>query len=206
MKIVEKFLPEHCYMKVNTKKKHICLHHTVSNPISQDGDIATWSATKNIATTYIICGSGSVLKVIPDNFWAHHLGTKFANNTQLNQETIGIEIDAWGPVSKVNNQWHSVYNKAIDKNLSIEILPKAFRGYLYFQEYLPAQIESLRVLLLMLSKEHDIPLVGLNKHLNFEFLPQVELNKPGIFSHSNYRQDKSDIYPSSKLITMLKTL
>ena len=207
MKIVNKFLPENAYTKVNTVKKRICLHHTVSSPLSIDGDIATWAAQRNVSTQYIIGGDGTIYQCIPENYWAHHLGTKLANNTQLNQETIGIEIDAWGPLKKEGDKYINAYGKVFDSGLPVEKLDDMpFRGYTYYQEYLEEQIVALRELLLKLSSEHHIPLEGLNRHLNFETLPVTELNKSGIFSHSNFRADKSDVYPAKRLILALKFL
>ena len=202
--IVNKFLPEHCYTKVNTKKTRICLHHTVSSPLSIDGDVATFAAQRNIATQYIIGGDGTVYQLIPENFWAHHLGTQLANNAQLNRETIGIEIDVWGRLTKSGDRFLTAYNSVLDAKFPVETLTEPFRGSLYYQEYSDAQMDALYLLLKKLSVEHTIPLEGLNKTLNFELLNNFD--KPGLYSHSNFRADKSDVYPAKKLIAMLKKL
>jgi N-acetyl-anhydromuramyl-L-alanine amidase AmpD len=204
MKTVNKFLPEHCYTRENTIKKRICLHHTVSSPLSVDGDIATWAATRSVATAYIIGGDGTVFKMIPENYWAHHLGTKRADNTQLNKETIGIEIDAWGPLAFKDGKYFNFYGKEHDKNLAVEKLSKPFRGHLYYQEYLDAQIDALQILLYKLSIEHKIPLEGLNKTLDFELF--ADFSGAGLYSHTNFRADKSDVYPARRLVSMLKML
>ena len=206
MNIVEKFLPAQCYTATNTQKRRICLHHTVSSPLSLDGDIATFAAQRNVSTHYIICGNGTIFQCIPENYWAHHLGLKAANNTQLNQETIGIEIDAWGILTKNGDSFLNAYNKPFDKKLPVEKLDKPFRGSEYYQEYFQVQIDALYSLLLKLSTDHKIPLQGLNQTLNFELLSAADFSKAGIFSHSNFRADKSDVYPAEKLITMLKML
>ena len=204
LKIVNKFLPTNCYTAVNTTKKRICLHHTVSSPLSIEGDIATFASQRNVSTHYIIGGDGTVYKCIPENYWAHHLGTKYANNAQLNQETIGIEIDAWGPLTLANGRYLTAYGREMDKALPVERLDKSFRGYIYFQEYSQAQIDALYLLILKLSAEEKIPIAGLNQTLNFELL--VDVSKPGLYSHTNFRADKSDVYPAKRLITMLKML
>jgi len=204
LKIIDRLLPERCFTKENTVKKRICLHHTVSSPLSIDGDIATWAATRNIATHYIIGGDGTIFRCIPENYWAHHLGTKLANNTQLNRETIGIEIDSWGPLTPVNGKYMTAYGREMDKSLPVEKLDRPFRGFQYFQEYSDKQMGSLYFLLLKLSADHAIPLEGLNRTLNFELLN--DFIKSGLYSHSNFRADKSDAYPAKKLIAMLKML
>ena len=202
--IVNKYLPEQCFTKVNTKKTRICLHHTVSSPLSIDGDVATFASQRNIATHYIIGGDGTVYQLIPENYWAHHLGTKFANNMQLNQETIGIEIDAWGQLTKSGDRYLTAYGSVMDTGFPVETLETPFRGSLYYQEYYDAQMDALFLLLKKLSVEHQIPLEVLNKTLNFELLNNFD--KPGIYSHTNFRADKSDVYPAKKLIAMLKKL
>ena len=207
MKIVNKFLPANSYTAVNTNKKRICLHHTVSSPLSIDGDLATFAAQRNIATQYIIGGDGTIYKCIPENYWAHHLGLRTANNVQLNQETIGIEIDAWGQLSQATpDVYLTAYGRPIPSNLPVETLEKPFRGSRFYQEYSDAQISSLRQLLLKLFVEHLIPVSGLCKTLNFELLKPDEYVKPGLYSHSNFRADKSDVYPAKKLIYMLRML
>ena len=204
LNIMNKFLPENCYTKVNTKKTRICLHHTVSSPLSVSGDVATFMSQRNIATQYIIAGDGTVYRLIPENYWAHHLGTKLANNTQLNRETIGIEIDAWGRLTKIDDSYLTVYGSVMDAKFPVETLDQPFRGSLYYQEYLDAQMDALYLLLKKLSVENELPLEGLNKTLDFELL--THFDKPGLYSHSNFRADKSDVYPAKKLIAMLKRL
>ena len=202
--MINKFLPENCYTKVNTKKTRICLHHTVSSPLSTEGDIVTFVNQNNIATQYIISGDGKVFLLIPENYWAHHLGTKLANNTQLNQETIGIELDAWGQLTKNGDRYLTAYGSVLDSDIPVETLDQPFRGSLHYQEYSDAQINALYLFLKKLSDEHEIPMEGLNKTLNFELLDNFD--NSGLYSHSNFRADKSDVYPAKKLIDMLRKL
>jgi len=206
MNIVDRFLPAHCYFAENTPKKRICLHHTVGGPMAINGVIATWSGTRSIATTYVINGDGVIYKVIPQNFWAHHLGLKVANNTQLNKETIGIEVNAWGPVTLKNGRYMNAYDRAYDMTYPIEKLDKPFRGWNMWQEYLDVQMYSLFLLIRHLCNEHNIPYEGICRTKNFELMPTADFTKPGIFNHTNYRADKSDMYPGKKLITMLNNL
>ena len=52
---------------------------------------------------------------------------------------------------------------------------------------------------------NNIPNKGLisgNFDLNMDALNSV----PGIYSHSNYRKDKSDLYPDERIIKMLQSL
>jgi N-acetyl-anhydromuramyl-L-alanine amidase AmpD len=204
-RIIDRFLPanDNNYFAENTNKIRVCLHHTVSNPLCQAGDIATFIATRNVATQYIIGGNGEILRLFPNNFWAHHLGLRTANNTQMNRETIGIELDAWGPLTFKNGKYFNAYNRELTGNCKIEKLAKPFRKFTFFTEYTDAQIDSLAFLLKFLHVEHKIPMEGLNRTLNFEV---CDFQRPGIYSHSNFRADKSDVYPATKLIGMLKML
>ena len=204
MEIINKFLPANCYTAVNTKKTRICLHHTVSAPKALSGIEATFAAQRNVATQYYIEGDGKVYKLIPDDYWAHHLGLKTSNNTQLNQETIGIELSAWGILTKKGDQFINAYGRTIDKNLSVEVLDKSFRGSVYYQEYTKDQINAVYMLIIHLCIQHNIPRTGLNKTLNFELLN--DFSAAGIYSHSNFRADKSDVYPARYLMAILKML
>ena len=77
-------------------KKQIVLHHTVSGPNAKNV-ISGWGYTPvRVATAFVIDGDGIIYQCFSSAHWAHHLGTHNRNNTQLNQQSIGIEICNWG--------------------------------------------------------------------------------------------------------------
>lgn len=208
--------PENQYYKDVQIKTQIVLHHTVSDPMSPIGDINSWLSTPDRISTYIILGyDGTIYKCFKSNEWGHHLGIKAIDlkklgfkdynirNTLLNKQSIGIEIDSWGGLTKKGDVFYNAYNKPIDKKLEIEEVD--WRGYKYFQKYSDAQLKTLSELLPILMKEYSIDNYGL-KDGNFDVRMDALNGKSGIFSHSNYRKDKSDLYPDKKLIEILKKI
>ena len=61
MKVKDIFFPENQYFREVFQKKQIVLHHTVSNPFSASGDIASWKSTPGRIATYGILDYNGVL-------------------------------------------------------------------------------------------------------------------------------------------------
>ena len=120
--------PESQYNKIETKKKQIVLHHTVSGR-GVKGDINWWlQDVKKIATHFLIDHDGVIHQLFSTKYWANHLGVYneifqqnnvdfiyrvvggkriIINNRLLNEESIGIEIDSWGGLVKHTDQkWY----------------------------------------------------------------------------------------------------
>lgn len=217
MNIKQINFPENQYYKDTQEKKQIVLHHTVSDPMSAVGDINSWTSDASRIATYIIISyDGTINKCFKSNQWAHHLGvtSKFlkekgfsdyaSRNDLLNKQSIAIEIDAWGGLTKdKNGKFLNAYGKPISDKL--EVVECDWRGYKYFQKYSKGQIDVLSELLPILMKEYSIPSYGI-KDGNFDIRMDALSGKPGIYSHSNLRADKSDLYPDKNLIEMLKNI
>lgn len=219
------------YYKSSCPKKQIVLHHTVSNPVNSQADADYWkSLPSHIACAYIQSLDGSFLQLFEDEFWGHHLGVTSASlkqqgfidyssrNVLLNQQSIAVEIDAWGGlflgtggivkiggkgVATTKGVFYNAYGSPIDSKLEVVNIP--WRGFEYFQKYSDAQVESLGTLLQDIMRRYSIPSYGL-KDGNFNVRRDALVSTPGIFSHSNYRSDKSDLYPDFRIISMLKNL
>lgn len=213
------------YFKQEFKKTQIYIHHTVSSA-SPKGDIAWWNQTKSkIATAFIIAGEpatdkadfidGEVFNVFASKYWAYHLGVKGSYNAghKLDKGSIGIELDTWGPVEPYKGKFTPVAHRQargsknpyimFDKTDVIEY-PNGWRGYRYFLKYTDAQIESLKYLLLYLTDIYNIPrdyVIG-----TCDLDEQALKEKPGIWSHTSVRKDKSDIHPQGDLLQMLMRL
>lgn len=196
--------PQNQYYAEVFPKKQIVLHHTVSNPFSAKGDTDYWASTpERIATYGILDYNGELTKCFNSNQWAHHLGVKTSNNLKLNQQSIGIELDCWGGLKMADGKYLNAYGKEIETKLKVVKLK--WRGFDYFQAYSDVQIATLAELLVALMKEHNIPNKGLRDG-NFDVRKDALNGSPGIFSHTNYRADKSDLYPDSRIVNMLKNL
>jgi len=210
-KIVSVEFPPEQYIPRETKKNQIYLHHTVSPSNSVKGDIATWIRSKSrIATCIIIDDDGTIFQMFSSKFWAYHLGIKASvfkkhnlSYNLLDDNSIGIEIDSAGGLTKKGGEWYDTYNHKISNDKVIEY-PDGFRGYNAFQRYTDAQIESVRELLLLWNKRYGIPL-DYNEDM-FDVSEKALSGQPGIWSHTSVRTDKSDIHPQPELIEMLKNL
>jgi len=216
MKVIQTPLPINQYYPEPQKKLQIVLHHTVSNPLSPQGDIGFWrSDSTRIATYCIISYDGTINRCFPSNAWAHHLGVKTSElksigfkdfmirNNILNRNSIAIELDGWGGVTKYHDNFFNVYGKPLDK--SLDVIECKWRGYEYFQKYSDEQIQALEELISYLMKTYSIPSYGI-KDGNIDLRKDALNSVPGIYSHSSYRLDKSDLYPDERIFRMLKNL
>lgn len=212
MKIIQSPLPDNQYYKVAQNKKIIVLHHTVSGD-GVAGDISWWKTTpEKIATAYIVDRNGDVHQTFDDKYWAHHLGIttaqlkKFGSNVsnqRLNELSVGIEIDSWGGLTEKNGKWFNAGGKEMPSD-KVAVLDKPYRGFKAFEKYTKEQIASVKDLLLMLSKKYSISL-KYNDNM-FEFNERAVKGYHGVWSHTSFRPDKSDVFPDKDLIAMLKTL
>ena len=213
-KIISVTLPDNQYIRQATNKNQIVLHHTVSGQ-GTSGDIAWWRQTADRVGTAIIVGwDGKIYQCFGSKYWAYHLGLHTANNKQLNQKSIGIEIDAWGGLVRSNDSWYPAkYDKDIKKFVpnthiapikNVQIYPEGYRGFYGFEKYTDAQIEAVRQLLVFWGERYKIPL---DYHPDmWDYSENAMAGEDGIWSHVSYRKDKSDCHPDEGLVTMLKSL
>jgi hypothetical protein len=228
MEIVDKILQDGEYVKEKTAKNTIYLHHTAGSHMSNwtidawNKDRSSTNSRVRIATAFVIGGldrvgsnkdsmNGKVYRAFDESFWASHLGLKTANNTQLNKQSIGIEICNYGPLTKTTDGKFLTYvNSMLDESQVCDLGFK-FRGYQYYHKYTTAQIESLKNLMVYLSGKYGIDLrCGLVERLDrpdaFEVNQNALNGDHGVWSHSSVRKDKSDVSPQPELIAMLRTL
>jgi N-acetyl-anhydromuramyl-L-alanine amidase AmpD len=212
--IIQIDFPDEQYFREQTEKKQIVLHHTVSGQ-GVDGDISYWRSTvERIGTAIIVGWDGKIYQCFSTKYWAHHLGTHEYNNIALNKGSIGIEIDAWGGLMKLNGKWYpakwdavkkkNVPNTKVKPIQNVQEYPEGYRGYYGFEKYTDAQIESVKKLLIFWGEKYNIPL---NFHSDmFNVSKNALSGMVGIWSHTSFRADKSDIHPQNELIQMLKSL
>lgn len=224
------------YNEVTTKRT-IVLHHTAGghNPANS---VAGWEKDKNkeggqlkVATSYLVGGlstrdrrdnqwDGVIIKTFDDTKWAHHIGSRYAINTQLNKESIGIEICNYGGLTKTKDFKFLTYvNSEVPADMVYE-LDTPFRGYKYFHKYTEKQIEATRLLILDIAHRH--PTIDIKKGLQLNFRlgldamgkaqDQLELInsdvlvKGGIYAHTNYITGKWDIHPQPEMVRMIMSL
>lgn len=218
-KIKQYPLKETQYVKEDTTKRQIVLHHTAGNS-SALNTMINWDNDDRgrIATCVAISGKGAtnsydgeIVQGFPSKNWAYHLGVKqevFAaygvTYQNLDKQAIGIEICNWGPLTKKGTKFYNYVDREVPRD-QVCTLDTAYKGYKYWHAYTDAQIESVRQLLVYWKGIHNID-------IKYKEADMWSVSKPalsgvqGVYTHNSYRNDKTDVSPQPKLIAMLKTL
>jgi N-acetyl-anhydromuramyl-L-alanine amidase AmpD len=201
-KIVQARLKPNQFFAQRFDKKQIVLHHTVSGAKAENVQ-ADWNRTPaRIGTAFIIDGDGDIYQCFSSAEWCHHLGCKTKNNTLLNQQSIGIEICAWGGITEKSGKFYNAYNREVPANEVVK-LPKKWRGYDYFHKYNDKQIEATRQLLVYLCDTYKIPKTY--QEDMWDVSKKALRGDAGVWTHVSFRKDKSDLFPQEEMIKMLKT-
>lgn len=219
-KIKQVPLRETQFIKEETKKKQIVLHHTAGNS-SAPGTIKMWDADDRgrIATCIVISGKGlskdtfdgEICQAFSSKFWAYHLGIKpdvFKSRgiayQRLDKISIGIEICNWGPLTKKGDKFYNYVDREVASD-QVCTLATPYKGYTHYHAYTDAQIESVKQLLLYWKGVHGIDLTYREQDM-WSVSDRALKGENGVFTHNSYRKDKSDISPQPKMIAMLKSL
>ena len=229
MEIIDKILQDGEYVKEKTTKNTIYLHHTAGSHRA-DWTIDGWNRDRNsskgrirIATSFVIGGldrngsdkdgmDGKIYRAFDEDYWAYHLGLRAKNNKKLNQQSIGIEICNYGPLTKTKDGKYLNYvNSVIDESQVCD-LGFNFRGFQYYQKYTDKQIQAVKDLMIFLGEKYGIDLrCGLAEYADqangkgFEVNDHALNGDWGVWSHTSVRKDKFDVFPQPELITMLKS-
>jgi N-acetyl-anhydromuramyl-L-alanine amidase AmpD len=229
LEIVDQILENGEFYSEETQKTTIYLHHTAGSHRPDwvingwDTDDVVDATTKKktakiVATSFVIGGlsttngestyDGKIYRAFDEKYWAHHLGCKLSNNTTLNKQSIGVEICNYGPITLgKDGLFYNYVNKPVPKEMVVK-LDKPFRGYNYYHTYTDKQIEATKNLILYLKAK--FPTISLKTPLltleGYELDNNAKSGVPGIYSHSNVREDKFDLSPQTKVIEMLKSI
>jgi hypothetical protein len=217
--IVKYPFPENQYIKEDTQKTQIYLHHTAGNP-NGVGVFDYWKGTsEKIATCVTISGKskngswkdGQIIQGFSSKYWAYHLGLKSSTFKNagvpfrwLDKTSIGIEICNWGQLTKTARGWETYVGTLVPEDEIIE-LPTRFKGFKFFHNYTDAQIESVRQLLVYWNGIWEIPIEYKGDQI-FNLDIRALSGESGVYTHNSVRRDKVDIYPHPKMIQMLKSL
>jgi len=249
------YFPESRYVREETKKIQIVLHHTVSGGNDDvAGDIKFWrDKGERVATPFIISRTGRILQLFNSDFWAYHLGLRneYLNeldvqgtNLFLNSRSIGIELDSWGGLlwgeSDEGEGW---FPTAMDNDGDIQIFnplkgskpipeenvqeynssngyPQGYRGFKAFEKYTSNQIQAAMKLILSLQEKFTDIKLEFNEDM-WDINYDAQIKSPdgawgisknalngvsGIWTHTSYRNDKSDCHPQPDLIENLRNL
>lgn len=200
------------YIKTKTPKTQVVLHHTVSGG-SAIAVAHYWARLKNkVGTCIIIDKAGIPHQLFSSRYWAGHIGghstmdrefDKFElpyRNTSKN--SIGVELIAWGGLEKKEDKYYNYYGR--EHKGPISTLEAPYRGYKYYDPYTPEQIAILKGLLYYWNRVYNIPLTY-NDNM-WDVNEEALSNRKGIWSHTSFRSDKSDLFPQEELLLMLKNL
>jgi N-acetyl-anhydromuramyl-L-alanine amidase AmpD len=212
--------PESQYLKEPTQKKQVVLHHTVSGDAAKN--IVSWwaSTAERVATHFIITRKGEIYQLFDTMYWGCHLGMSEIHFKRqklpyksLDRAAIGIELCSWGPLAAgADGKFYPVkfQNGKYVANMALPAVnhfyeycgATPYRGHCYYERYTTAQLAALDELLQHLKK--TIFINPLYKDDIWDVCPRALKGEEGIFSHTSYRYDKSDVHPQPELLTMLK--
>jgi len=210
------------YVKEETNKTQIYLHHTAGNS-SAFNTIEYWARNaEKVATSFVIAGKptlpnspwkdGDLYQCFSSKFWGYHLGLKEVNMPAgskppmtLQKQSIGIEVCNYGPLTKTADGTFINYLKGKMNPAEVFDLGYEWRGFRYWHNYTDAQIAMLQELLVFLCDRWNIP-KQYNGSEMWDVSPRALAGEPGIWAHVSVRKDKTDMYPHPKLIEMLKSL
>lgn len=212
------FLPKGEYKVGPTSKDYLFIHHTAgwNNPYKQ---IDQWGDDTRgaVGTEFVIGGQsvrdnnakydGQVLQAIPEGSYGWHLGK---NGSQyMHTHSVGIEVCNFGYIENGRT-----YAGTHVVNNQIVTLDKPFRGYTQWHKYSNEQIKSLKNLILYIAERDNIDVRdGLVSEIKkfgvdgFEFNEDAYYGRvKGLWTHTNTRRDKFDMFPQQELIDMLLSL
>ena len=210
------FLPTHEY-KTGSNPEFVFLHHTAGwhNPYKI---VDAWGRDSRgqVATEFVLGGQsvkgnddnydGELIQCMPRGGWGWHLGTGMS---YMAKHSVGIEVNNFGWLKD-----GKTYVGTQATASQIVTLDKPFRGYKQWHRYSDKQIEVLNKWILFIADRDNIDVKdGLPKLIKtlgadaFEYIPEVRRGeKRGLWTHSNVRKDKSDMFPQPELMDMLVSL
>lgn len=203
-----------------TDKYYIFLHHTAGSedPFST---VKYWNndSRGRIGTQFCIGGiamngddkfDGNVVEAFPNENYAWHLGDNGSH--KMHKCSIGIELTNWGWLKEKSGKFYNYVDQEVPEDQVIE-LEEEFRGYKYYHKYTNEQLNSLKLLLRYLGREHDIVLgsglpayIWEKERINevFDFIEDAYYGRmEGILTHTNVRKDKFDCSPQPELADLL---
>ena len=212
------FLPVGEYKQGPINAEWLFLHHTAGwhNPYKT---IDNWANDSRgaVATEFVLGGpsvkgnddkyDGEMVQAFPEGNYGWHLGKNGSQKMHVN--SVGIEVCNFGYV--VNGKTYAGTTVA---DSQIVELSKEFRGYKLWHRYSDAQIEALHKWILWIAERDNIDVrAGLPALIKekgadaFEFNEDAYYGKvKGLWTHTNTRKDKVDMFPQQELMDMLVSL
>ena len=212
------YLPKGEYKEGNVKPEYLFLHHTAgwNNPYKT---IDSWGRDNRgqIATEFVVGGQsikgndnsydGEVVQAFPEGCFGWHLGKN--GNSTMHVNSVGIETNNFGYI--VDGKTYA--GQVVDESQIVE-LDQPFRGYKTWHKYSEFQIESLRKLIIYIANRDNIDVrAGLPQLVKQQGAKAFSFNEDayygkikGLWTHTNTRKDKFDMFPQPELLEMLINL
>ena len=203
------FLPKGEYKEGPIKPEWLFLHHTAgwNNPYKC---IDSWGRDSRgtIATEFVLGGQsvrgnddtydGVMVQAFPEGNYGWHLGKNGSQKMHVN--SVAIEVCNFGWIKD-----GKTYAGTSVAESQIVTLDKEFRGYKTWHRYSDEQIEALRKLILWVGERDGIDIrAGADA---FEWNENAYYGKvKGLWTHTNTRKDKVDMFPQQELLDMLTSL
>jgi len=195
------------YMKQVFDKDKIFIHYTVGGPDARKV-IKYWDGNSpRVATAYVMNGrgleDGKIFEAHNPDYWSYHLGVK-GTKGKIEKHSIGIEICAWGGLDKKGDKFYNYYGTEVPVE-EVYTLDEEWRGKKYYHMASDKQMESLERLLVWIIGEYKIPVQNINFDRDWAEYNEVLVKDktPGIWTHTNVRKDKRDMYPDHRVFEVL---
>lgn len=209
------FLPHGEYKSGPINAEWLFLHHTAGwhNPYNT---IDAWARDSRgaVATEFVLGGpsvkgndskyDGEMVQAFPEGNYGWHLGKNGSQKMHIN--SVGIEVCNFGWVKD-----GKTYAGTSVHESQIVTLDKPFRGHSTWHRYSDKQIEALRLWILWIAERDGIDvraglpaLIKKNGADAFEFNDDAYYGRvKGLWTHTNTRKDKVDMFPQNELMDML---
>lgn len=216
--IDQDFLPKGEYKEGPTKKEYVFLHHTAGwhNPYKT---IHNWANDTRgaVATEFVLGGpsikgnddkyDGVLVQAFPEGAYGWHLGKN--GSQHMHTHSVGIEVCNFGWIKD-----GKTYAGATADRSQIVTLAQPFRGHKTWHRYSDTQIEVLRKWILWIAERDSIDVrKGLVEEVRAKGAAGFEFNEDayygrikGLWTHTNTRKDKVDMFPQQELMDMLLSL
>ena len=212
------FLPQGEYKNGPTNKEYLFLHHTAgwNNPFNV---IDQWGRDSRgaVATEFVLGGpsvkgnndefDGVMVQAFPEGGYGWHLGKN--GSQHMHTHSVGIEVCNFGWIK----DGKTYAGTKVAESQLVE-LDKPFRGFKTWHKYSNDQIEVLDKWIRWIGERDGIDIrAGLPALVKekgadaFEFNEDAYYGKvKGIWTHTNTRKDKFDMFPQQELLDMLMSL
>ncbi|MCP9762415.1 N-acetylmuramoyl-L-alanine amidase [Lacihabitans soyangensis] len=175
----------------------IIIHFTAGR--GAESSVAWFKDPMAKASAHLVIGrDGKIYQLVDFNLKAWHAGvSRWTDTSGLNGNSIGIELDNPGRLTKVGDKYLSWFKKEYPKENVIEATHKHEKTPTYWYEYTEAQIESCFEVCKLLLQKYNIQDI-----LGHDDIAPYRKNDPGpIFPMESFRSkllgredDTTDIY------------